>query len=96
MPKEHLLRVVWGGEIIDGSNLTQAVAQTRKVLGTPQQGIYFVSVRARNQIRFLDFATESQRMVIRVTSFETRSRTALTRQTCRIPYREVPAQRVKM
>src|SRR6201996_9215861 len=45
--KEDLLRRVWGGEAIDGSNLTQALAQIRKVLGDVSPGNSYVETVPR-------------------------------------------------
>ena len=38
VPKEVILREVWGGEFVNDSNLTQAIAQIRKALDPPPDG----------------------------------------------------------
>ncbi len=45
--KEDLLRSVWGGDAVDGSNLTQAVAQIRKAMGEVSPGRSYVETVPR-------------------------------------------------
>jgi TolB-like protein/DNA-binding winged helix-turn-helix (wHTH) protein/Flp pilus assembly protein TadD len=45
--KQEILRHVWGGEFINDSNLTQAVAQIRKALDPPPEGRSYVETIPR-------------------------------------------------
>jgi TolB-like protein/DNA-binding winged helix-turn-helix (wHTH) protein/Flp pilus assembly protein TadD len=47
VPKEELLRQVWGAEFVNDSNLTQAIAQIRKVLDPPTEGKSYVETVPR-------------------------------------------------
>jgi TolB-like protein/DNA-binding winged helix-turn-helix (wHTH) protein/tetratricopeptide (TPR) repeat protein len=47
VPKEEILRQVWGGEFVDDSNLTQAIAQIRKVLDPPPEGKSYIETVPR-------------------------------------------------
>lgn len=45
--KEELLRTVWGGQFVDSSNLTQAVAQIRKAIGEITPGNSYIETVPR-------------------------------------------------
>jgi TolB-like protein/DNA-binding winged helix-turn-helix (wHTH) protein len=47
VPKEEILRRVWGGEVVCDSNLTQAIAQIRKALDPPLDGKSYVETVPR-------------------------------------------------
>jgi len=47
VPKEEILRQVWGGEFVNDSNLTQAIAQIRKALDPPPDGKSYVETVPR-------------------------------------------------
>ena len=47
VPKDEILRQVWGGEFVNDSNLTQAIAQIRKALDPPPKGKSYVETVPR-------------------------------------------------
>src|SRR5262249_37743268 len=47
VPKEQLLRTVWGGAVVDDSNITQAVAQIRKAMGEIAPGQSYIETIPR-------------------------------------------------
>src|SRR5215831_5104976 len=47
VPKDEILRQVWGGEFVSDSNLTQAIAQIRKALDPPPKGKSYVETVPR-------------------------------------------------
>jgi len=47
VPKEEILRQVWGGDFVNDSNLTQAIAQIRKAIDPPPDGKSYIETVPR-------------------------------------------------
>src|SRR4051794_10669669 len=52
VPRDELLHTVWGGTVVDESNLTQAIAHLRKALGVAPDGKSYVETIPRLGYRF--------------------------------------------
>ncbi len=59
VPKEQLLKQVWGGVAVDDSNLTQAVAQIRKAVGEIADGTSYIETIPRIGYRIVAQAVVS-------------------------------------
>lgn len=52
VPRDELLHTVWGGTVVDESNLTQAIAHIRRALGVAPDGKSYVETIPRLGYRF--------------------------------------------
>src|ERR1044071_6855655 len=47
VPKDEILRRVWGNDFVDDSNLTQAISQIRKAVDPPPEGKSYIETVPR-------------------------------------------------